>query len=153
VRYPRGPYFWFFLESTTEYLALKALQHAAGQEAYQDRLRQYYSELGHVGRTPPVPLDRIARKDQMDLTYRYRYGPLLLVALEGEIGRERMGKLLRALLTAPPDVALDYRSLKQAARSAEVPAALWDRYERDCVDPDPEASCLRRFAGGKSSMQ
>jgi hypothetical protein len=59
LRHARGPYFWFFIESTTEFLALKALQHFGGEPAYRERLHKYYRDLGHFDEVPPVPLDRI----------------------------------------------------------------------------------------------
>jgi hypothetical protein len=137
LRYARGPYFWFFIESTTEFLALKALQHFGGEAAYQERLHKYYRDLGHFDEVPPVPLDRITGKDQMDQFYRYRYGPLLLVALEQEIGSERIGDLFHQLLTAPADLNLDYQTLSRSLRSLGVPAESWQRFEERCIHPSP----------------
>jgi hypothetical protein len=146
LRSPRGPYFWFFVESTTEFLALKALQHFGGDAMYQERLHKYYRDLGHFDEVSPVPLDRITAKDQMDQFYRYRYGPLLLVALEQEIGSERMGDLFHQLLTAPADLNLDYQTLTRSLRSLGVPTETWRRFEERCIHPAPAVSCVAAFA-------
>lgn len=140
-----GPYKQFFGESVAEYLALRATRRFVGDTAYHARLKAYHQEV--VKGPAPLPLDRLAeRPSAADDRYRYRYGPLLLVALEREVGAQRMGRLLHAILTAPAGEAREYALLRRAALEAGVPGAVWQRWEARCVRPAPIASCLAELA-------
>lgn len=141
-----GPYKQFFGESVAEYLSLRATRRFVGDSAYHARLKAYYEE---VARSTPVPLslDRLAEQPSAaDDRYRYRYGPLLLVSLEREIGAERMGRLLRGVLAASVSEARDYGLLRRVAGAAGVSEAAWRRWEERCVRPTPAASCLGEIA-------
>jgi hypothetical protein len=144
VLQPRGPWRWFYTESTAEYLSLVATLHFQGEAALRQLVSQYWQ---HVRRMEhPVPLNRIEREDQIGETYRYEYAPLLLLELREEIGDERMGHVLHELLTAPVDRARDYGLLRAAVLGAGTPPAAWDRFERECVTPPPGQGCLQSLA-------
>ncbi len=110
-----------------------------GDTAYHARLKAYHQEV--IKGPAPLPLDRLAERPSA-ADDRYRYGPLLLVALEREVGAQRMGRLLHAIPTAPAGEAREYALLHRAALEAGVPGAVWRRWEERCVRPAPIASCL-----------
>jgi hypothetical protein len=150
---PAGPYFQFYVESTAEYLALKAIEHEFGQAAYAERLRAHYAELLDGPELPALADITNATTrgpNPLELNrYRYAYGPLLLVALEREIGTAAMGRALGSLLGRPPGARLDYSDLKMAVLAAGIPSRAWDRFEQRCIRSSPRAECLASFASAR----
>lgn len=139
----RGSYAQFFGESTAEYLALKATQQLVGEKAYRERLHAIYTAA--LDGPPLTPLDQITKQTPMSTDrYRYKYGPLLLAALEREVGRERMGQILASLVKTPKEQPPDYASLRQAALAIGVPQAVWERFERRCVRT-PGENCFKEL--------
>lgn len=142
---PVGPYAQFFKESIPEYLAYGMIRRAVGEEALRNRVRAHFQEV--LNGPDLTPLDQITpEKPVGGNRYRYRYGPLLLLALEREVGEDRMHRLITALLTSPDGARLDYGSLRAAARAAGVPDDTWRRYEEACVRPSARESCLADLA-------
>jgi hypothetical protein len=141
---PAGPYHWFFLESMAEFLSLKLVENVAGEEAYRKRVAELVENL--AGASSLTPLDRVDEKTSLDESWRYLYGPLLLVALEREIGKEKMGSLLAAVVTAPATEVRDYAMLRRTALRLGVPEAAWQRFEQGCVRAEAQAACLQALA-------
>lgn len=77
---PRGPLRWFLLESTAEFMAMKAQRSLAGEEAYATIVRSHYKEAVAAGDVAPLDTVRVA--ERIGENYRYRLGPLILIALE-----------------------------------------------------------------------
>jgi hypothetical protein len=139
---PAGPYRWFFLESTADYMALKALQRLQGDDAMRSRLDGYRKAV--LEDSSLVRLDRIDSEEEISYVYRYRYGPLLWLALEKQVGESSVRRLLHLLLTGAAGGPLDYEALRRTAIEAGVAPDEWARFERDCIVPAPQASCLMR---------
>ncbi len=139
-----GAYEQFYSEPFANYLGLKAIRRFIGEDAYRSGLRTHYQNVLAGPELPP--LDRADRHALSSDPYRYQYGPLLLFALEREIGEARMRALLHALLTAPDRAVADYAFLRRKALEVGVPAAVWERFERQCVQAGPRAGCLAVFA-------
>jgi len=139
---PSGPYFWFLLESTAEYLSLRAMRSLEGRDAYRKELGFYVRHL--PADSALAPLDRIRSREQIGGAYRYRYGPLLLVSLERAAGSEAVGRLLHDLLAGrgSPRTWPDFRRL---AAKAGIDEATWRRWVETCVDPPARESCLARL--------
>jgi hypothetical protein len=144
---PQGPYTQFYMESVAEYLGFKAVERLSGEVAMRTRLKSRYEELRDG---PPLPaldrIDEIAAQGRNPLDqnrYRYSYGPLLLLALEREIGMPAMARVLRSFLQMSPPQALGYGDLRKAVIAAGVPLDTWQRFERECVHADTDAPCFR----------
>jgi hypothetical protein len=143
---PRGSYTQFYMESIAEYLGLKAIAGMLGEAAFQSRLRSRYEEL-RGGPLLPT-LDQIGvlvaggANPLEQNRYRYSYGPLLLLALERDIGAAAMARVLRAFIASPPPQSLDYADLRRAVLAAGVPGATWQRFERECIRATTDAPCL-----------
>lgn len=130
VTEPSGPYRWFLLESTAEFLSLKALGAIAGLPAEQHRIRTLANRIAG-GNAPFKALDEITNAEQIGDNYRYNYGPLLLVALEQQVGKQRMAVFLRQLLTS--STIHNWEDLKATASRAGIAKADWDAWQERCV--------------------
>lgn len=127
---PQGPYSWFLLESTAEFLSIKALRDIAGDDAAARRIADMKRRVAkHEG--PFTPLDGIVERDEIDAYYRYLYGPLLLLSLEAHGGEVPMRALLRDLVERTDVHTWD--DLHQAALRAGIDPAAWDQWRRRCV--------------------
>ena len=144
VLVPRGVYSWFFIEGTTEYLALKAVQALKGEKPYTAKLKNYYNS---VSRMPnPTPFHKITEREQLDGTYRYRLAPMYLVALEDYIGKERVQEALSRLLKAK-DGDVVYADFMKAAVKAGASKDDIRRFEAECLEKKVTESCLTKWAG------
>lgn len=142
---PQGPYASLFSEPFASYLDLQARRHFVGDEAY----RAGVTTMRNVAlEGPDLPaLDTASAAVIGSDRYRYGVAPLLLVALEHEVGRERIRGFLRALLTAPEHIGTGYPAMRRIALRSGIPAAAWERWERRCVRPPLSGNaCLRDLA-------
>lgn len=143
---PAGPYSQLFGEPFSNYLDLHARRRFFGEEAYRAGVRAM-RERALDG--PDLPaLDTAAPAEIASDRYRYAVAPLLLVALESEVGEARMRAFLRALLTTPAAERdpLDYAAMRRIALRSGIPAAAWERWEERCVRPPLSRSeCLRNL--------
>ncbi|MCC6242693.1 MAG: hypothetical protein IT353_07610 [Gemmatimonadaceae bacterium] len=117
LRMPTGPLFWFGLESTAEYLALKQVRAAEGESAYAERALNY---LGAIGYAAYPSLSTITQPEQIGLTHRYRVLPLALMELEQRVGEAAMMRMLRTLVDAPPHEVFDLAAVRRAANDAGI---------------------------------
>lgn len=117
---PVGPLRWFGLESTAEFLSLKAVYALRGDIAGAGRLTTLAAAMGT---TTLTPLDRVTREDDISGTYRYQYAPVFLHSLERRVGEERVIGMLRHLLALPDAAVFDFATLARAAESAGIPPA------------------------------
>ncbi|WMJ68912.1 hypothetical protein [Stenotrophomonas sp. 24(2023)] len=130
VNRPQGPYFWFLLESTAEFLSIKALRAISGDAAADAYVARLQSAIDTQD-TPPLSLDAVDEASDLDETYRYGYGPLLLLSLESQVGQARMQAFMRGLLAAPSP--RNWSDLQGIARRAGIDADTWQRWQARCV--------------------
>lgn len=127
----------FFLEGTTEYLALKATQRQLGPKPYREKLAEYRRRLLRHGDFKA--LGAIGQASELDDAYRYVAVPLQLLALEQLVGEKPIWRWLRAVVQAAPprtDYAFLLASLRQSGlREADL--TTW----------------LGRYTGGGPAMQ
>lgn len=135
---PSGPYHWFLVESTAEFLSLKARGALAGAAAEQRRIKTLANDIGDE-KTPFKALDQITDGEQIGDDYRYNYGPLLLIALERRVGERRMAAFMQALLTAP--TIHNWQDLSAAANRAGISKTDWDAWRDQCVR-DGTRACI-----------
>lgn len=114
---PNSTLRWVFLEGMTEYLSLQATRDLIGNSFYDQQLKRYVSVSKNM--TNFVPLGKVNSSGQITEMYKYQYTPLLLTALERQIGREQMWKWLVTILTTPNPVT-DYNLFKSSLRKSGV---------------------------------
>ena len=138
VARPSGPYFWFLLESTAEYLSMKAETSLLGQSS-GDQQVALWSKALQSEQASVIPLDEVTNADQIGSTYRYDLGPLLLFRLQQRVGEEKMQAFMRLLLEAPSIVT--WQDFKALALKSGISETQWSDWQRTCIVKDSHA-CL-----------
>ena len=139
VLQPNSTLFWFFLESTAEYLSVKAAEAKFGKEFTAKYFRERGKELKNF---KAVPLNKITEMNQISGTYRYYYGPFLLRGLEQIIGEKRMFKYLTTILKADKSFT-NYDFLKQNAMKSGISEAEWSTFEKEFILSENAVSLIK----------
>ncbi|WP_164674922.1 M1 family metallopeptidase [Anditalea andensis] len=108
---PRGPLFWVLLEGVTEYLSLQANRHIFGDAFYDAFLEKYKEQVQGL---PFLHLSDIGHQDEVSSLYRYAYVPLLLTAIEKEIGNDSMWLWIQQLISYKDTEYSDYAFFKKS---------------------------------------
>lgn len=127
---PQSPYFWVLLESSAEFLSIKALREISG-DAAADR---YIARLQSAIDTQEKPLpafDAIDGSSDLGEMYRYVYAPLLLLSLEKQVGEAKMQAFMRGLLAAPSPRS--WAELQTIALKAGIDTKAWEHWRASCV--------------------
>ena len=128
---------YFFLEGTTEYLALKATQRQLGPKHYREKLAAYRRRLLRHGNFAALSATRQA--GDLDDAYRYVAVPLQLLALERLVGEKQVWRWLRAVV--------------QSAAPRTDYAFLLDSLRRSGLREADLTAWLSRYTGGGPAMQ
>ncbi len=138
--FPTGPLRWFLLESTAEFMALKFLRAARGEEAFTAALNQHRKSVqNHPEFTP---LDQIADAEQMDGVYRYGLGSLLLFALERHLGAETLRKALASFIQSRPSTPIGYREFRERLLTAGATERQIEAFATECLHSRPPLPCI-----------
>ncbi|RNL56566.1 M1 family aminopeptidase [Pedobacter jejuensis] len=132
VLQPNSTLFWFFLESTAEYLSVKAAEDKFGKPF---ATRYFQTRAKQLKDFKAVPLNAIKDMNSISGTYRYTYGPFLLRGLEQIIGEKRMFKFLNTCLITKNELT-DYNFFKNCALKSGVTKNEWDTYEKDFIQSE-----------------
>ena len=139
VLQPNATLFWFFLESTAEYLSVKASEEkfgkAFGTKYFEDRGKQ-------LKNFKAKPLNTIKEMNEISGTYRYSYGPFLLRGLEQTIGEQRMFKFLNTCLSTKNELT-DYDFFKRNALKSGITQKEWDAYEKTFILSENAVSLVK----------
>jgi hypothetical protein len=137
---PRGPLRWFLLESTAEFMALKAHRALAGEAAYAAFVRADFKQALAIANV--VPLDSVDAPEQIGEDYRYCLGPLLLIALEHYAGEDVVRRTLTGLISDPPTEELRYPAFRARLISAGATVPALTTFETECLHRSVKAGCL-----------
>ena len=127
---PQGPYYWFLLESSAEFLSIKALREVSGDAATDRYIARLQSSVDKQDKPLPA-LDSIDASSNLGELYRYVYAPLLLLTLEQQVGEAKMQAFMRGLLAAPSPK--DWAELQTIAMKAGIDAKAWEQWQANCV--------------------
>ncbi|MEL6537816.1 MAG: hypothetical protein AAFQ98_20515 [Bacteroidota bacterium] len=116
---PVGPLRWAFLEGFNEYVALQACRDLMGPDQEYERRLAWYGDV--VKDKDFTPLHEVSEVSQIGSTYRYRYVPLLLSAIESEIGREASWAWLQTILASEATEVADYPFFRNTLLESGVP--------------------------------
>lgn len=123
---PNAALQWVFLEGFTEYLSLQAIRDLLGNRFYERQLKRYAAAAKKMQNF--VPLKYVSVGSQTNEDYRYNYIPLLLTALEQQIGRQQLWHWLRSILGSP-SIVTDYAFFKKSLLASGVDAAVVNTFE------------------------
>lgn len=127
---PQGPYFWVLLESSAEFLSIKALREISG-DAAADRYIARLQSARDAQKTPLPALDAIDGSSDLGEMYRYVHAPLLLLSLEKQVGEAKMQAFMRGLLASPSPG--NWAELRAIALKAGIDAKAWEHWRASCV--------------------
>ncbi|HEL3808937.1 TPA: hypothetical protein UMT89_004274 [Stenotrophomonas maltophilia] len=135
---PQGPYFWVLLESSAEFLSIKALRGISGDDAADRYIARLQSAIDKQEKPLPA-FDAIDGSSDLGEMYRYVYAPLMLLSLEKQVGEAKMQAFMRGLLAAPSPG--NWAELQAIALKAGIDTKAWESWRASCV------------AGGTSSCR
>ncbi|MCX6217237.1 M1 family aminopeptidase [Spirosoma sp.] len=136
---PNSTLRWVFLEGMTEYISLQATRDLIGQVFYDRQLKRYIGATKSM--TDFTPLRKINATGDIDEVYRYQYIPLLLTALEQQIGRQQMWKWLQTILNTP-NAATDYGLFKSSLLKSGVSEKVVSDFEETYLSTDNSRAAL-----------
>jgi hypothetical protein len=116
-----------FVESFAEYLSLSAAKEILGDSIYREKIAEKIKKLQNF---KAIPFSKIrSEKDYENRNlYLYDYGPIILIAIEKEIGQEKMWKWLQTILNTKTEFT-NYDFLKQT-----LEIVLKDKSKMDAID-------------------
>jgi hypothetical protein len=144
---PRGPLRWFLLESTAEFLALKAEHALAGEREYASALRGLFPRALDAGAV--IPLDEVRDPERIGQHYRYSLGPLLLIELEQYVGERVVRRTLTSLVNAPPAGDVSYADFRERLLAAGATAVRLTAFEAECLHAPVASGCLSKISQAK----
>ncbi|MBH1431253.1 hypothetical protein I5U42_08070 [Stenotrophomonas maltophilia] len=127
---PQGPYLWVLLESSAEFLSIKALREITGDDVADRYIARLQSAIDKTDKPLPA-FDAIDGNSDLGELYRYGYGPLLLLSLEKQVGEAKMQAFMRGLLAAPSPK--NWAELQGIALKAGIDAKDWEHWRASCV--------------------
>ena len=126
---PNSELRWVFLEGLTEYLALQTVKEVLGEESYHKKIDAYLK-----GTIDYIPKSMATIKNsEIDETYRYYYVPLLVTALEKEIGKEKVWNWLRTVLKSEKSVKTDYEYFKTSLVKSGIKEIEFKNFEEKYI--------------------
>ncbi|WP_097130819.1 M1 family aminopeptidase [Pedobacter xixiisoli] len=139
VLQPNSTLFWFFLESTAEYLSVKASEAKFGKTYSSTYFKNASNNLRNF---KAVPLNKVTEINQINGTYRYNYGPLILRGLEQIIGEKRMFGFLKQCLNAKGKPT-DYAFLKEQALKSGISNKEWGLFEKQFIESENVTALIK----------
>jgi hypothetical protein len=141
---PNSELKWAFLEGFTEYLSLQFVKENLGVDAYMKKIRKYITAVNEA--KDITPLNKVNDKGQATEVFKYRYVPLLLVALEKNIGKEKMWKWLQSVLQTQ-NATTNYVFFRSSLLNAGVDAQTFKSYEEKFIN---SATALKNISDSVS---
>lgn len=130
---PNSTLRWPFLEGMTEYISLQVTRDLLGQSFYDRQIKQYVGACKNL--TDFTPLKKIITTSEITETYRYQYIPLMLTALERQIGREQMWKWLKTILVTP-NPTTNYALFRSTLLQSGVNEKTIEAFEKTYLESD-----------------
>lgn len=121
---------WFFLESTAEFLSVKATQAKYGRIATQQYIDARRSMMNN---RELIPLPQIWNPEDIGERYRYNYGPLILLAMEKRFGEKTVQLLLQKMLQRTGQ-STDYAFFLSAVKDAGISDKDWKLFEAAVIN-------------------
>jgi hypothetical protein len=104
------------LEGLTDYLSLQSTKNIIRKTTYEKIIDKY---IGEVRNFEVAPINSITDANQISEKYRYNYVPLLLTAIEKELGEKDMWNWIRQVINSENEVT-DYDFFINTLRDAGI---------------------------------
>jgi hypothetical protein len=130
---PNSELKWAFLEGFTEYLSLQFVKEKLGDSVYKKTIRKYVAAVNEAKGI--TPLNRVSDMNQATEVFKYRYVPLLLVALEKNIGQEKMWRWIQSILQTK-DALTNYAFFRNSLLNAGVDRNALQSFEDQYMQSD-----------------
>lgn len=121
---------WFFLESMAEFLSVKATAAKYGKTATQNYI---VKKKRAVEKQQIIPLSKIVNTENVGESYRYNYGPLILLAMEKRFGEEKVRNFCQQALKNKGQQT-DYAFFQKMIRLTGIKDAEWKVFEQLVID-------------------
>ena len=125
-----GKLSWFWLESFAEYLSYNITEDIVGEAYLKQALLKQVKQLEGKDFTP---LTEIRQREEIDNTYRYTLGPLMLKCFEDTFGREKMNGVIKTLLHNAKTETLTLEHWQKAALQQGISAQEFSDFEKTFV--------------------
>jgi hypothetical protein len=129
----------FFIESTAEYLSVKAAEQEYGKDSTRSTIR---FKKGLLKENKIVPLSKVTDSDEMNDLYRYSYGPLLLLSLQKRVGKDKLYSLLQNELKHKKENS-GYAFFVKIAKEAGISSSVWKEFEVNVINESSPAIAFR----------
>lgn len=104
------------MEGLTDYLSLQSTKNIIRKTTYEKIIDKY---IGEVRNFEVAPINSITDANQISEKYRYNYVPLLLTAIEKELGEKDMWNWIRQVINSENEVT-DYDFFINTLRDAGI---------------------------------
>ncbi len=142
---PNAELRWFFLEGLTEYLALQTIKEVLGENYYKLQISAHVKRLKDFN---PKSLTTV-KSNEIDQTYRYKYIPLLITALEKEIGKEKVWNWLATILQSDKSIKTDYDFLKNSLLKSGITETEFKNFEEKYILSEKAKENVIKLVGEK----
>ncbi len=114
-----GKLFWFWLESFPEYLSFRVVEHFADNSLVNKLIIKKVEQI-NKSKDDFKPLPEITSIDEINNTYRYVLGPLILKCFEIEFGKEKLDFVMQKLLAKSHHQTLTLDLFRQMSLNAGI---------------------------------
>lgn len=129
---PNAELKWIFLEGITEYMSLQIIRDLLGEERYEKNIQNYIEQIKDVEITP---LNEIKSGENIDNNYKYNYIPLLISALENQIGQKNVWKWLNYVLESK-NVKTNYHFFNKSLLESGITEKEFNDFENYYIKAD-----------------
>jgi len=141
-----GVLFWFWLESFPEYISFTFAEKMGGKAFLNKVLR---SKFKSVEKRSYVPLSQVKNSNEVNDSYRYNMGPLILLSFDYQFGRERTFDVLKKLLAYAEKETLTLEHLKKAAIASGVSSKAYNSFADEFIQSKNFKKNTLRFLKSK----
>jgi hypothetical protein len=127
---PNSDLKYTFMEGCTEYLALQLVRDVLGEPYYRQKIATYHQRIGTRRDFKSLNI-KVVSEPLRELQH-YVYVPLVLTALEQEIGRAQVWKWLSAVLKSSPGKT-DYAFFRESLLKSGVSETAYQAFEQKFV--------------------
>lgn len=125
-----GKLYWFWLESFPDFLSYMIAEEIGGEEYLKKVL---LDEVRQLKDKNFVPLTEVENPDDINGTYRYSLGPLILKCFNDTFGRDKIIAVIKSLLKSSYKETLTLGHFKRAAIASGIGELDYNAFEKKFI--------------------